>query len=474
MNVHSINLINYYTLQNKVAKHNNSGSTERTNFNVRMKSPLVTDTVSFCGISHGGDILKRLSAYGVPDMYTGLMLLDPKVLEGMERNGVFNKPLEKVVKIVSNYENTMMPVDREFLNILKGFSKKHPDYTLSQTLKEIYPQHKKALLRVQQPVFEEIMRLACDLPKNLYEEFSELMNITNKRLLNDPVVLPFSEREFLYKLKRIADGMQYKNNSNEIHSMNKLISIASKIFNNEPKGTRTYGRNIKKKLEMQMEPEILKRNSSNLAEFKKFFEVSPLRKNEDIIRLLENTSAKIHGFPAFASFERKSFIHELKKITRKLKNRKFAQQFTEVSEKLPTSKQNVSAFIVKYADEKNDKIGVNMLMSGVCSVDHLLAKKNGGANRLSNYGLSGAEINRQKTNIYFDKWVRMHPETRKNCQKYVDRLIELYKQGYFEKVSKAHKNKRIDKSYIEDFAKTIYDISPEENRIVLDISKLYE
>ncbi len=439
-----------------------------------MKPALMFDTVSFTGVSNGGDILKKLCAYGVPDMYTGLRLLDPKVLERMQLNGLFNQPLEKVIKTVSHYEDTMMPINKEVFNILKKHSKKHPNQTLSETMQELYPKHKKQLLREQQYIFEEIMRLACDLPKDLYEEFSELMNITNKRLQNDPVVLPFSEREFLYKLHRIGDEMLTKNKRHELHAMHRLISVANKIFHNEPKGSRVYGRNIKKKLEMQMQPEILKRNSTNLTEFRKIFDVSPLRNNEDIIRLLDNTSAKVHGFPAFATFERKSFIHELKKITRKLKNRKFAQEFTEASWRLPTSKDNVSAFIVKFSDQSNNKIGTNLLVSGMCSIDHLVAKKNGGPNKLSNYGLSGAEINRQKTNIYFDEWVRKHPETRKNCQKQVDRLIELYRQGVFEKVSKKQKNKRLDKSYIEDFAKTIYDISPEENRIKLDISKLYE
>ena len=456
------------------------GVKKSENLNLCVSKPLIIrpalacDSVSFSGISHGGDILKRLSAYGIPDMYTGLKMLDPKILEKMQSSGLFNQPLSKVVKVINNYEDTMMPINKDAFNFVKSVAKKRPDITLSDALKELYPQHKKQLLRAQQRIFEKIIRLACDLPKDLYEEFSELMNITNKRLLNDPVVLPFSEREFLYKLRRIGEEMLYRNNPLELHAMHRLISVAGKIFNNEPKGQRAFGRNIKRKLEIQMQPDILKRNSTNFAEFKKIFDVSPLRNNEDIIKLLDNTSAKVHGFPSFANFERKSFIHELKKITRKLKNRKFAQEFTDASYELPTSKDNVSAFIVKFSDQSNNKIGTNLLVSGLCSIDHLVAKKNGGANRLSNYGLSGQEINRQKTNIYFDDWVRNHPETRKNCQKYVDRLIELYKQGLFEKVSKGQKNKKIDKSYIEDFAKTIYDISPEENRINLDISKLYE
>lgn len=430
------------------------------------------DCVSFSGIANGGEILKRLSAYNIYDMYTGQLLLDPKILEHLQNRNIFNKPIEKVVSIISNYEPTMMPVEKEVLQIIKKIAKTQPDITLSTAFKEIYPQHKKLLLRSQQSIFEEIMRLACDLPRDLYAEFKVLMNITNKRLLNDPVVLPFSEREFLYKLRRIKDNIYIKNNRKEIHEISMLETIARKIFNNEPKGTRTYGKNIKKKLEMQMRPEILKRNSSNLAEFKKYFEISTLNNNEDIIKLIENTSAKIHGFPSFANFERKSFIHELEKITRKLNNNEFAQKFDKISQKLPTSKENISAFIVKYSSENNTKIGTNLLLGGTCSVDHLVAKKNGGANKLANYGLTSIITNSKKTNIPFDEWVRKHPQTGKNCQKYVDRFIELYKQGIFKKVSKG--NKKLDKTYIEDFAKTIYKISPKEKRIILDISKLYE
>ncbi len=472
MNIQSINfnIVNYYP---RVFKRNEANKISCTN-PIKTEPAPAFDTVSFTGVANGGDILKKLCKYGIPDMYTGQILLDARILEKMENNGFFNFPAEKIVNAMSYYEKCMIPIDKSVFKIIKKHAHKHPNYSLSEILKDLYPVHKKQLLRDQQTIFEEIIRLACDMPKDLYEEFTLLMNITNKRLLNDPVVLPFSEREFLYKLRRIGDGLYIKNNKNEINSMAKLISAANKIFDSENKNRRKYGRNIKKKLELQMQPEILKKNSSNLAKFKQIFEYSSLKNNEDIKKLLDSTSAKIHGFPSFANFERKSFIHELKKITRKLKNKKLAQKFTDLSLRLPTSKDNVSAFIVKYSDQTNNKIGTNIILNSVCSIDHLVAKKNGGHNKLSNYGLCSAEINRQKTDIYFDDWVRKHPETRKNCQKYINRLIELYKQGIFEKVSKNHKNKRIDKSYIEDFAQTIYDISPAENRIRLNISELYE
>ena len=430
------------------------------------------DMVSFTGVNHGGEILRKLSAFGVPDIYTGQIMLDPKVLERLRGSGVFSKPLKDSVRIISNYEDTLLPVDRQFFEILKFHSKIQPNSTISDVVKQIAPKHKKLLLKAQQPIFEDLIQLACDLPKNLFEEFSVLMNITTKRLVNDPVILPFSEREFKYKLKRIADEIKIKNKRSEIIAVNALVRESEKIFNNEPKGSRFYGRNIRKKFEYQRDPKIIKRNSANMHKFKEVFEASTLRKNTDIIKLIENTSAKIHGLPSFAQFERKSFIHELKKITKNLKDRKFAQKFSDVAQTLPTSKENVSAFIVKFVDDSSERIASNMLMNGVCSVDHLVAKKNKGRNALDNFALSSIEINRRKTNIRFDDWVRMNPEIYENAQKHVDRLIELYKDGKFAAVSTG--KKKIDHTYIEDLAKTLAIISPKEKPIILDISKLYE
>ncbi len=437
-----------------------------------LKPQPACDMVSFTGVSHGGEILKKLSAYGVPDIYTGQIMLDPNVLERLRGSGVFSKPLKDCVRIISHYEDTLLPVDRQFFEILKLHSKIQPESKISDVVKQIVPEHKKLLLKAQQPIFENLIQMACDLPKDLFDEFSVLMNITTKRLVNDPVILPFSEREFKYKLKRIADEIKTKNKRSETIAVNTLIREAEKIFNNEPKGSRIYGRNIRKKFEYQRDPKIIKRNSENMQKFKEVFEQSRLRKNPDIIKLIENTSAKIHGLPSFAQFERKSFIHELKKITKSLKDRKFAQRFSDVAQTLPTSKENVSAFIVKYADDSSERIGSNMMMNGVCSVDHLVAKKNKGKNDLTNFGLSATEINRRKTNIKFDDWVRMHPEIYANSQKHVNRLIELYKAGKFAAVST--NKKKIDQTYIENLATTLAKISPKEKPIIIDLSKLYE
>lgn len=477
MNISSINFSNSAIWSSSnLKKVSPNTSATKPNFSPVLKT-LNADTVSFSGGAVGGygTVLKKLVPYKVPDMYTGLMMLEQRDLERLQKAGVFRQPLAKMVKTVSHYEDTMLPINKEFFGLLKGIAAKKPHIKLEDAMSILYHKHEKKLLKEQKPIFGKIFEYACDMPKDLYKEFLDLMNITYRRLDNDPVILPFSEKEFKYKLGRIAKSIRSENKFYQVRAINKLERAARKVFLGEPKGVNPFGRNkmtIQKKLEHQMQPENLKHNTDSLNELRRIFENSCLRNNKDLVNLFETTSAKICGFPTFVQFERKAFIHDLRKIAERLDDKKLEQKIMSTARSLPTSRQDLSAFIVKYAHEPADRIGYGLLRDGVGSIDHLLAKNNGGKNLATNYGLCGAGINSDKTDIFFDEWVRKHPETADNCQKYVDRLIELEKAGIFDKVSRGRK-KQIDKHYIEDFAQTIYDISPAENRIKLDISKLY-
>lgn len=71
----------------------------------------------------------------------------------------------------------------------------------------------------------------------------------------------------------------------------------------------------------------------------------------------------------------------------------------------------------------------------------------------------------QRKSIPLKEWIEFYPETRKNCQKYLDRLIELYSQGLFQKLN-------IDPKYIYDFTNTIEKES--EGTLKLSLKKLHE
>jgi glutamate mutase epsilon subunit len=89
----------------------------------------------------------------------------------------------------------------------------------------------------------------------------------------------------------------------------------------------------------------------------------------------------------------------------------------------------------------------------------------GGANKMSNYAGATARENSMRKNIPFTQQMKLRPKTSIYVQKYIDRIIELYKMGVFVKIN-------ADPSYITDVSKTFYELS--NHRIKIDLSKLYE
>ena len=444
--------------------------------------PSYNCVLSFCGITHGGDKLKKLVRYGIPDMYTGQMLLDSKTLEYLQYKNIFEKPLKDVILYMQPHENTLIASGKQFYELLKETAKTKPDITISDAIKLYRPEHEKKLVNDQRGIFCKLIYKGVELPPDLYKDFSVLTNITTKRLLKDKVTLPFSESEFKYKLKRIEETVKSRNNKDEIIAMKTIEKMAQNCFKtpvtptghvylehislkDRKKNPGIVKATLRKKLEHQMKPEVLKRNSENLEKIRQYFENSALKGDSELTKLFNDTNAKIHGYPFYAKFERKSFLYELKKITKQLKNRDLAHELMNKAVELPTSYENLSAFIVKYSNDTSSKIGYYMMKDSLISIDHIVPKKNGGHNTIRNFGLSSAGVNREKSNIPFADFVRKHPETYENCQKHVDRLIELCNEGIFDKLE-------IPRSYIKEFAAHIFNLSPKEKKLVLDISKL--
>ena len=136
-----------------------------------------------------------------------------------------------------------------------------------------------------------------------------------------------------------------------------------------------------------------------------------------------------------------------------------------IAESLPTSRTSTAAYIMKFAKEPSDKIIYRILWPSFATVEHIFPRACGGIDDMSNYGGACALANSDLgCDLLYDK-VKRAPKTPIYCQKQVDRLIELAKQGVFE----IH---YIDTKYIEEYKNTVYEES--QGLINLDISKLYE
>ena len=132
---------------------------------------------------------------------------------------------------------------------------------------------------------------------------------------------------------------------------------------------------------------------------------------------------------------------------------------------MPTSNEEVSAFIMKEAKSSSDKIGYDLFAGSIATLDHLVPFSKGGKDTINNYGLTSAFNNSKRGNQPLSALLEENPKTYINCQKQIDRLIELSNNGTFKAIG-------LNKWYIINFANMMKKLSPEEKPLILDISRL--
>ena len=227
--------------------------------------------------------------------------------------------------------------------------------------------------------------------------------------------------------------------------------MASYLFPSGKPTSRLVVKNfkLKKYVRNQKSAFVIKSNASKLNKIEEYFKTSPLSDNKELIELFQDVRARIYGFPD--TLDDKALAHELH----------------DIAVSLPRAKDDVSAFIVKVSGSTGSKIGYDLFSEAVCSVDHLKAENNGGISTLGNYGLCSKGINSEKSNMCFEDWIEKKPQSRENIQKYVDKLIFLYKNGVFKEIG-------LRRSYIEDFAYTVENLTKDSKHpLKLNISNLY-
>ncbi len=433
-----------------------------------LRMPSGCDTVSFTGGVPNGDLLKKLLDYKIPDMYSGRIMMSPSTVQRFLKRKVFSSSVRTVVKSLIPYEDCLYPVEKSVLSILKSASRANPDRNIEDIIHEIAPIHQKRLRAIQQPVFDELAELAKNMPEEQQKKFAELMEFTKEKLDCKPVVMEFSAKEFKYKLARIEEGIKSRNNPQEVSTMKKLMKMAqnfSSFTEDEMFEKVSAKKGIKMAKKFRVVQNFTRKQAENLRQISRVLQSSPLSKDRELNDLLIKSRARIYKIPVIYAFNRKSFIYDLLKITKELEDKKLAHKMTQTAIKLPTSKQDISAFIVKATGSSSEKIGFDMIYGTMGSIEHLTPAKRGGEDKLCNYALASVSMNEERAHKSFREQLKKHPETYQNCQKYVDRLIELYNDGTFKKLG-------LSRAYILSYVSKVYKMSPEENRLVIDISKL--
>ena len=448
MRISAVNL-NGVSGYNRTFAHKNGQKRDK---NVPDYSRMATDLylipsyqIPFTSIQNSSK-LRILFKYNLPCIYSGIPMIDPKQVSRLIKSGAFEKPSKDVVEILSRYKECYSGMEERAMGIISARSRIHPNVNIKQLLSEIEPIYRRDLRKKQSGIFRNIQNYFNQLPQEYKDKYAQLVKETDKRLNERPVLIPFSSYEFKYKLSKIKDNIVNENDIKAKKVMNKLIKESKRLSNTTNDTTMNNQIRV-----MGMLDWILKK--------------SVLKNNTELKELIGTSKARLTNKEIIAPFSRKSYIYDLGRIIDDLPDKTMHEKIMQEAFKLPTSNEDFSAYIVKISGESSDKIASRILWPYLASVEHIFPKSEGGADVMANFAGATTRENSIRKSIDFTEQMKLRPNTPYYCQKYVNKLIDLYHQGVFDKY-------RINPKYIEEFKDTIYKVS--KGQIDLDISKFYE
>ena len=447
MKVRAVNFSNMTSCKYKSVQ-NDSGNNQTAGENTASVRdiPYVYPLMFTAGEEKGAQAkLRRLFAYKLPCMYSGAIMIDPKELQRWINSGLYSKPASAVFEKLEPYKNSFSGMEYRLLKIIKERSVIHPDYNIKELLEEVEPIYKRRLRKSQSKVFYELRDAAEFLPAGCRYKFDELMKVTNKRLNERPIIIPFSSNEFKYRLYKINDYIQNGSDKKAKKLMKTIIKETKQFSPNTNEKTIANQQKVLRMIEAEVKKSVLKDEP---------------RLNE----LIETSKSRLVREEIVVPFSRKQFLYDLNKALEGLPNRALKEKMSSVAEKLPTSNESFPAYVVKITAEPADRILYKLVWPYLASVEHLKPKSEGGERHaMANLGTARTILNSERKSRDFHVWITEHPQARENCQKYVDKLIQLYHKGVFKEAG-------INPEYIINFKKTIYTLS--NQTLDLDISKM--
>ena len=388
--------------------------------------------------------LRALFEYRLPCIYTGYPTISPKLLPKWIKSGLFNRPIKEVLPSIEQYSNDFEGMEKKFITLLTEHLKINPNKTMQEILMDVKPIYKRRLDKKQGYIFKELVELSHELPDKYRYKFNQFMAITDRMVNEKPVAIPFSAYEFWYKLDKIKDIVTTGQDLKSKKVINKIIKESKRLTPSTNANTIEHQKNVVNFINI-----ILKK--------------SVLKNNKQLRALIEESQARLDKKQTIIKFSRKSFLYDLNSILADLPDKEFLDRMVLVAQKLPTSQESFSAYVMKNVGESNDRLGHRIIWPYIASIEHLTPRSRGGKDILQNTAVATTRANSDRSNIDFPKQIKRKPKTPEFCQKNIDRHIELYHDGTYLKIG-------MSPTYITDIAKTYYEIS--NHKIKVDISKL--
>ena len=194
----------------------------------------------------------------------------------------------------------------------------------------------------------------------------------------------------------------------------------------------TPNSNFRELLNKNLEPqlEILQEKQNKILD-----NVDEISKNlskkeqEEVKKVTDLTRKMVSSTDKEIKFKRKTFIADVEDLAGKISKPEVHEKMLKEAEKMPTSQNDVSAFVVKYAQRGHKEIGERLVKLSVGTIEHIHPRSAGGRNNPGNYLLECGGCNHERSSIPLPEWVDDHPEMVTNTQKYIDEVIRRINCG---------------------------------------------
>lgn len=435
--------------------------------------------------------------------------------------------IQEKEEVAKNLEKDLSAAEAKVFEEIKAqYHTRYPDKTTQEIINIIYPEHLKILTQAQSQIVEKVNTNVKNISAKLTNMCLTLTNglrekianhtfdyLKEKQYLIDGIksLRTILDEESMASIFKVVEEMPCANNDMNafivkyhdkfnIDSTNPLKYELEKYLTTKEKATFNKVKGYYSKPETKLLPAIINQVKSFLDLQPKTLQkridesypqiLSNLAKNQlakldKIDKAVQNIAEKIRRNALTNDFDKKSLsekqlsIEKLKRVQMPLTEGFSQMVLAEPISKLPSSKNDISAFVVKYfnfsnATETNNvkyvertekEIGQSLLQRSVMSVEHLASKISlfyGSSliNEPKNLVYAHAGCNGEKGHTHLFTHIKSNPEIIQNPQAQIDFIISQINNGTL---------KGLD-NYPVTIKNTLFDLSG--GLIDLDTSRL--
>ena len=185
-------------------------------------------------------------------------------------------------------------------------------------------------------------------------------------------------------------------------------------------------------------------------------------KLEELNGLIQKSYEEMYNPSSHSVFGRKKFIGLITRFAGDI-SEKDRDKLVEIAEQLPSSKDDIAAFVVKYSRSSNEEIAERLLRPSTATIEHVKPRANNGEDSIYNYAAECAADNWEKGDTPVYEQVKKHPSMARNVQIHINQIIKLIK------------SKKVPKLITPEYVEKISDTFEKEsgNSIKIDRSSLY-